>query len=169
METLLLISSILVLIVAFIFAYLYRTGLFYKVEVRTGKPSLDTICLAYKFYQGSYREIPKAFNSLHSIVKRSSSLRPLGIYYDDPDLVEQGKQRYAIGIILNDADLVESVDSHLEELMLKNDYNIVWITKINHAVLTEFPRRTFLANIWAVKTVYPKLKEFIKVFNNFDI
>ena len=156
-----LIFTILILILAVIFAYLIRTGIFYKVQIRTGAPSLDTICLAYKFYKGSYSEIYLAFKNLNSTVKLSSNFKPLGIYYDDPELVIKGKQRYAIGIILNNSDL--SVDADLEELMVKNDYNIVWITKINHAVLTEFPSKTFLSLIWSVKTVYPKLKEFIKV------
>ena len=161
MEFWLIILIILIILVSVVFAYLYRTGVFYEVKIRTDKPSLDTICLAYKFYQGSYAEIYLAFKGLNSIVKLTNKSKSIGIFYDDPALVEKGKQRYAIGIILNDSDL--SVDSKLEELMLKNNYNIVWITKINHAVLSEFPCKTFLSMLWSVRTVYPKLKEFIKV------
>ena len=156
-----LILTILLLVIAAIIAYLHRTGVFYKVQIRTGPPSLDTICLAYKFFKGSYSDIYLAFKELNSTVKLTSTIQPIGIYYDDPDVVVKGKQRYAIGIILNKSDL--SVNNELEELMIKNNYNVVWITKINHAVLTEFPSKTFLSLIWSVRTVYPKLKEFIKV------
>lgn len=158
-----LILIILAILALAMYLYLHRTGAFYKIKIRTDKPSLDTICFAYKFYQGSYSEIYLAFKNLNSILKQASvasHFKKIGIYYDDPVGVKSGKQRYAIGIILNNSELI--VDSLMEDLMLKNDYNIVWITKINHAVLTEFPCKTFLSIFWSVRTVYPKLKEFIK-------
>ena len=84
--------SILCLVIITIL-YLYRTGVFYKIKVRTDQPTLDTSCLAYTFYKGSYRDIHLAFKKINSIVKLTPDLKTLGIYYDDPALVSVKKQK----------------------------------------------------------------------------
>ena len=82
-----LVAFVLTILLVFVLAYLYRTGAFYKVRVRTGQPSLDTICVAYTFYKGSYSEIYLAFKKLSTLVKLTPQLKSIGIFYDDPALV----------------------------------------------------------------------------------
>ena len=60
----------------------YVTGIFYGVEVKTGKPPVGRMTIAYKFARGSYKECGSLFDEVVSILP--SSQRTLGIYYDDP-------------------------------------------------------------------------------------
>ena len=67
----------------------------------------------------------------------------------------KGKQRYAIGIVLNDKDL--NLDSNLENLLVKNGYKISWITKIDNAVLSEFPCVTALSPLVYIHNFFSSL------------
>jgi hypothetical protein len=157
-----IILTILTMMVMVISWLIYRVSLRFEIKVRTDKPSLDTICLAYKFYQGDYSQAYLAFKELYSIIGSRKNVKVVGIFYDDPLEVQSGKQRYALGIVLNDAQL--TVDEPLESLMLKNKFNIVWITRINYAVVAQYSCWRFFSLLLpsAPQRVYPELKKFIK-------
>lgn len=62
---------------------------------------------------------------------------------------------------MNNEDLV--INEELETALVKHNYKTSWISKIDNAVVTEFPFRTQFSILWSVLTVYPKLEKFIKV------
>ncbi len=65
------------------------SGLFYKVNLRTGSPQFETIYIAYKFHKSSYKK-----NAYQAILNTSrigslQSNQMIGIYYDDPKKVNK--------------------------------------------------------------------------------
>ena len=77
---------VLILAILIILVYLVYSGIFYRIKIRTDQPSFGTMCLSYKFYQGSYSDIRFAFSELSSIAPLEK-MKVIGIYYDDPKLV----------------------------------------------------------------------------------
>ena len=62
----------------------FYTGLFDGVEVKTGRPPVASIRVAYKFATGPYKDCSYLFTEVISIVPK---LRSIGVYYDDPKKV----------------------------------------------------------------------------------
>lgn len=139
--------------------YLYVSGLFQKVYIRCDIPRFGTVCFAYKFYKGSYSDVGVYFKEIKKLSSNTKT-NMMGIYYDDPEKVEKGKQRFALGVILNDSEL--NIDSNVQKIFVDSSYKICWLTKIDNAVLAEFPCTTALSPLLAIFFVYPKLKEFIR-------
>lgn len=82
-----ILSAIICILVTFIISiYLHASGVFYKVQIKTGAPIFGTLFIAYKFHKGPYSSIYKAFKEINSI-KKNSNKDLLGIYYDDPKMV----------------------------------------------------------------------------------
>lgn len=73
-------------IVILVLVYILISGIFYRINIRIEDSSFPTLCVAYKFYVGSYSEIGSKIKSLRSLpfVK---NLDLIGVYYDDPKLV----------------------------------------------------------------------------------
>jgi hypothetical protein len=113
-------------------------------------------------FKGCYSDVGSVFKNLNEIYSLKHA-KTISIYYDDADQVPKGKQRYAIGIILNDE------FEKLEGLFIEHGYKTRWITKINYAVVSEFPWRTDLSPLLAILLVYPKIKKFIQVNNYFPL
>lgn len=79
-------SWLFILVLLIVLVYLIYSGVFYRIKIRTDQPSFGTMCLSYKFYKGSYSDIRFAFSELSSIVPLEKT-KVIGIYYDDPKLV----------------------------------------------------------------------------------
>ena len=47
--------------------------------------------------------------------------------------------------------------------LVSNGYKIIWLSEIDYAVLSEYPFRTMLSIMFAIKKVYPLIDSFIKV------
>ena len=74
-------------LVAYIVYYVISAGLFYKPVIVTGSPPFETVCIGYKFYQGTYSvDAKRAFCDLAKVSSKQP-LNFLGIYYDNPKLV----------------------------------------------------------------------------------
>lgn len=152
-------SALALAVLAYLVYYVISAGIFYKPVIRTGSPPFEIVCIGYKFYQGTYNQDAKrAFCDLAKISPRKQSLNFLGIYYDNPKLVENGKQRFLVGAVLN-KDL--DVDEELQKKFIEHGYKITWITEIDYAVLAEFPHRNMLSILLAITKVYPLLQKFI--------
>jgi hypothetical protein len=59
--------------------------------------------------------------------------------------------------------VVENPDEIDREYFEQHGYNTVFMDRIDHAVLADFPCCTEFSILLAVWLVYPKLKKFIKV------
>ena len=176
-EWLQLLSSLLQLVawllVLAAFVYTLVSGLFWHVRVRTGVSTFGHMCLAYKWIEtGSKTTIDTELAKLAEFVaKRADHKHYLMIIrYDNDSHVSTGERmRCAIGVVLALGDPTSGdpgdIDEELENaLLLRKDFKMCLFTRIEHAVIAEFPNRTRLARRLIGTRVYPKLKQFIRVF-----
>lgn len=88
MAELLLLAGIGVLFLCLILtllALLLLSGLFETIEVKTGKPPLGEVVIAYKFCRGPYKECGPVFTEVCGLTPQGQ--KTVGIYYDDPEVV----------------------------------------------------------------------------------
>jgi len=154
-----LLVLLLVTIVLGLSLYLYVSGAFRTVAVRTGAPCFGTIYIAYKFYQSSYDQVKGAINEIKSIATASDA-KIIGIYYDNPMQVEPGKQRFLVGIVLNDDNL--NIDTKMKRKFANKGFKTEWLPAISHSILVEFPWSTPFSVFLAIWKVYPAIENFIK-------
>lgn len=88
MAELLLLAGVGVLFLCLILtllALLLLSGLFETIEVKTGKPPLGEVVIAYKFCRGPYKECGPVFTEVCGLTPQGQ--KTVGIYYDDPEVV----------------------------------------------------------------------------------
>ncbi|XP_071486196.1 testis-expressed protein 264-like [Diadema antillarum] len=144
----------LILTVALLVVY---TGLFEKVEVKSGKPHIGNVRVAYKYAKGPYSECGAVFTE---IVCLAPNVRTIGIYYDDPRKVASAELRYIVGAILAEGD--SEVDKESEVKLLAKNYKVASFPAVDHAVTTSFPYIWALSIYIATSKVWPKLGEYIE-------
>ncbi|XP_062584794.1 testis-expressed protein 264 homolog [Saccostrea cucullata] len=161
MAELLLIAGIgvlgLCLILTFL-ALLLLSGLFETIDVKTGKPPLGEAVIAYKFCRGPYKECGPVFTEVCGLTPQG--YKTIGIYYDDPKVVEGEKLRYVVGSILSEDG--SEIDEAVQEQLLKFGYKIAKLPSVSYAVNTTFPYRSALSILIAVWRVYPRMNDYVK-------
>ncbi|CAF0993354.1 unnamed protein product [Brachionus calyciflorus] len=154
-----LFAILLGLIALLSLVYLVVSGLFFSIEVKTVKPPLAEGYFIYKFYKNSYKVCSTAFRELNSITQ-FSKFEKLAVYYDDPEIVKAGSQRYAVGCFIpkkNEEEL-----NKLSKILESNGYSFKYLNKADEVVLVEFPIITSLSILIMVFRVYPKIAEYLK-------
>ncbi|XP_047479832.1 testis-expressed protein 264 homolog isoform X2 [Penaeus chinensis] len=148
---------LLLLVVATVTALLVHSGLLIPVDVKTCKPDIGEIQIAYKFAQGPYKDSGMLFTEVHSLLPQ---YRTIGVYYDDPNTKQPHKLRYIVGIILSENGSPTNAE-HLK-LLEENNYRFATFPSIDHAVQTKFPFKSTISIIVAIMKVYPSLREYIE-------
>lgn len=149
---------LLLLVLATVVFLLVHSGLFISVVVKTCKPDIGEVQIAYKFARGPYKESGALFTQVHTLLPE---YRTLGVYYDDPKVRQPQKLRYIVGIILGEGPDVTVVPEH-RQLLEENGYQFATFPAIDHAVQTSFPFNSTVSIIVAVMKVYPALREYIE-------
>ncbi|KAK3103326.1 hypothetical protein FSP39_018508, partial [Pinctada imbricata] len=139
-------------------ALFYVSGIFHRVEIGTGKPPIGRVVIAYKFTKGPYKEAGHMFTELMKYTP--NGYKTLGIYYDDPKLVEPDNLRYAVGTVLSENG--SEIDDHVRKVMEDAGYTIFNLPEVSYVVKSSFPFRTTLSILIAVARVYPRLDQYIK-------
>ncbi|XP_071541145.1 uncharacterized protein [Panulirus ornatus] len=149
--------ALIALVVGVVIALLVHAGLFSPVDVKTCKPEIGEIQIAYKFARGPYRESGMLFTEVHTLLPE---YRTLGVYYDDPRTKQPHKLRYIVGVILseNGSPIVPGHRKLLEE----KGYHFATFPSIDHAVQTIFPYTSTISIIVAIMKVYPALSDYIE-------
>lgn len=93
---LLLILFLVICLILTLVGFVFYTGLFSEVVIRTGSPPVKNITIAYKFRKGSYKASGAAFTESCSIGPKLSSV---GVFYDDPNQVSNSV--FSDSVILN--------------------------------------------------------------------
>lgn len=149
--------ALIALVVGVVITLLVHAGLFSPVDVKTCKPEIGEIQIAYKFARGPYRESGMLFTEVHTLLPE---YRTLGVYYDDPRTKQPHKLRYIVGVILseNGSPIVPGHRKLLEE----KGYHFATFPSIDHAVQTVFPYTSTISIIVAIMKVYPALSDYIE-------
>lgn len=79
------IGALFLCLILTLLALLLLSGLFETIEVKTGKPPLGEVVIAYKFCRGPYKECGPVFTEVCGLTPQGQ--KTVGIYYDDPEAV----------------------------------------------------------------------------------
>ncbi|XP_039252742.2 testis-expressed protein 264-like [Styela clava] len=152
------ICAVAVLIIAGIVGFLYYVGYFFKVKISAGHSVISEVKVAYKFHQGNYDSCGPFFNE---IVKLYPNERCMGIYYDNPEVIDPNKCRYIVGVII-----AEGVGQVPEKTVVKNlqsrGFKIITFPKVENSVKTTHPFTLTISAYFAGWKAYPALMKYIK-------
>ncbi|KAK3874977.1 hypothetical protein Pcinc_020127 [Petrolisthes cinctipes] len=158
-ETALLWGFVVLLLVVLItiIGLLIHSGIFEPVEVRTCKPDIGEVYIAYQFARGPYKESGALFTQIHTLLPE---YRTVGVYYDNPKMKQPQKLRYIVGVIL--AENGSRVDPDHRKLLEENGYRFATFPAIDHAVQASFPYKSTISIVVAIMKVYPALREYVE-------
>jgi len=125
-------SIIIVLLIIYLVYYVLASGIFQRIEVRSGSPVFGTIYIAYKYHVGCYSNVGNDISRINSIKKSTKDHPLVGIYYDNPKEVERDSRRYMLGIVLSDHNM--NIDEEMENDFKAAGYQVLCISQINNAV-----------------------------------
>ncbi len=74
---------LLALFLMTLFSYLFYSGLFTRVEVRTSEAPFGPLVIAYKARTGPYRTAGELYTESYCLLPNRQQV---GIYYDDPQV-----------------------------------------------------------------------------------
>ncbi|RXN03851.1 testis-expressed sequence 264 protein-like [Labeo rohita] len=154
---LLLILFLVICLILTLVGFVFYTGLFSEVVIRTGSPPVKNITIAYKFRKGSYKASGAAFTESCSI---GPKLWSVGVFYDDPNQTQADQCRYVVGSILCENE--EKPDEELQRLYEKFGYKVISFPEVTCAVTSSFPNRCTLSPVCGAYRVYPDLQQYIK-------
>ncbi|XP_016322739.1 testis-expressed sequence 264 protein-like [Sinocyclocheilus anshuiensis] len=154
---LLLILFLVICLILTLVGFVFYTGLFSEVVIRTGSPPVKNITIAYKFRKGSYKASGAAFTESCSVGPKLSSV---GVFYDDPNQTQADQCRYVVGSILCENE--EKPDKELQRLYEKFGYKVISFPEVTCAVTSSFPNRCTLSPVCGAYRVYPELQQYIK-------
>ena len=141
------------IVVVSLVSFLTYMGMFKKVTVKIEKKG--PYDFAFVEHIGDYSKVSEAMNKLDSDL-RQAGFNPtigIGVYYDNPKMVEKSKLRSEVGSIIPTGELVK-----IEEK--KNDFNFKKLEEAEYRV-TEFPYRNKMSFLFAVIKVYPVFNKYI--------
>ncbi|XP_073707959.1 testis-expressed protein 264 [Garra rufa] len=153
----LLILFLVICLILTLVGFVFYTGIFSEVVIRTGSPPVKNITIAYKFRKGSYKASGAAFTESCSIGPKLSSV---GVFYDNPNQTQADQCRYVVGSILSENE--EKPDEELQRLYEKFGYKVISFPEVTCAVTSSFPNRCTLSPLCAAYRVYPELQQYIK-------
>ncbi|XP_072038777.1 testis-expressed protein 264-like [Amphiura filiformis] len=151
------IIGMLILILVTVFVYFMYSGLFNGIEIRTGKPPIRELHVAYKYAVGPYKNCGPLFTE---VTKAAPDLRCFGVYYDDPAKVAPEKLRYIVGAVLSEGDDKEA-SKELEEKLVQDEFKIAKFPEVDHMVMATFPHINSLSIMIAVQRVYPAFGDYV--------
>ena len=150
-------SVILFIVIVGATFYLYM-GFHTKIEIK--ETTLSPKIILFKEYLGDYRDLNSAMRTLeeelHSL--ETKNYQQFGMYYDDPNHLENSHQaRAIIGVLL------DIKERHIAGKFLVDHANY----RINEnnevtCLSSTFPYRNELSMSWIISKVYPAIVEYGK-------
>lgn len=143
----------LFIVVVLLVSFLAYMGMFKKVTVKIEKKG--PYDFAFVEHIGDYSKVSEPMNKLDSYL-RQAGFNPtvgIGVYYDNPKMVEKSKLRSEVGSVIPTSELAK-----IEEK--KNDFSFKKIAEAEYMV-AEFPYRNKMSFLFAVIKVYPVLNKYI--------
>jgi hypothetical protein len=140
-------------ILIFVVSALVYSGIFTGIKIEEKK--LGPYKVVYEDHRGSYSKIAPIMDSVYKKLKSDGidSTTGIGIYYDNPEEVEDSNLRSRGGCVIQEKDY-SSFD------MIKSGYKVIDIPAYK-CVTLEFPLKTKLSIIIGVIKGYPKIKKHL--------
>jgi len=133
-------------------------GAFVKIEIKEEKVGGETI--VYEEMVGDYKNSGKVMDKIYYDLLESYSIetyKGVGIYYDNPQVVEKDKLRSEIGVVIEEKDL-----NNLEEV--RKEYRVKQIEEKNY-VVSKFPYKGQLSIMFGIMRVYPRINKYLDKHN----
>jgi DNA gyrase inhibitor GyrI len=133
-------------------SYAYYGG-FKTIVFTTEEQGGETV--VYEEMTGDYSQTPKVSDKIYQSLlndEKIATTKGIGIYYDDPKVVEKSKLRSDIGCI------IEGVDS-ATVAQLAQKYRVKTLPK-TRCLVTEFPYRGMMSVMIGVMRVYPAFEKY---------
>ena len=145
--------GLLILIASAVLSLAYY-GLFTRIEIR--ETEMGPYFIAYEKYQGEYQKIGPVFSKLYYRLMNDNldSKQGLGIYFDNPKIVEKNKLRSIAACIVD-------AGNPKNKTVLEKKY-LTGIIPQSLCAVAEFPYRGNLSVVFGVMKVYPKLNAWLK-------
>jgi len=151
-------KSIIFCLVIIFASFYYYMGFHSKIQVQ--EINFPPKIILFKEYLGDYKNLNTAFKTLEEEISQleTKNYQEFGMYYDDPNLMENPTQaRAIIGVLL------DIKERHIAGKFLVDhaDYRINENSELNCLSVT-FPYRNELSMFWVISKVYPAIVEYGK-------
>lgn len=133
--------------------FLYYMGAFLKISAKT--ENHGPLVYAYVDHVGDYAKVTAPMNELDKKL-RDVGFNPtvgIGVYFDNPKLVEKAKLRSEVGSVIPTKELAMTTDQ-------KHDFKFKVLEQKEY-VAAEFPYHNFLSFMIAVIKVYPVMNKYL--------
>lgn len=153
--TMKILLSILGVIIVIVLGFSYYLGAFKSVEIVEGE--VEPMIIMYKPVVGEYSQSADVMDEMYYKLEEFgvSPTQGVGIYFDNPQMVETEKLRSVVGNIITEDMYATLRDSNADVL---NEYEIAVLGN-RDAYLAEFPFRNQFSVIVAIMKVYPEINE----------
>lgn len=142
---------VLLILVIAVFAFLGANGFFYKPFAKEMK--MGPYSYAYEDFTGAYSKTYPVFNKVYKMLTDANIENTIGIglYHDDPALVEQSKLRSSCGSIIKEFDIEKAAGIGLK----------IGNIPMRDSVVIEFPVKSSFAYMFSPSKCYPVLEKYI--------
>ncbi len=156
MKPLKIITAVLLVIVIIIISYLVYMGMFRSIK--TTERESGPYVYAFKKYTGPYSGSGVVFNEVYNELKSAGVVSELGIgiYYDNPAVVDSSKLKSDCGSIIAEADIAKV--RKISSLSISTIPKGVFME-------AEFPIKSRLSYMFGPIKVYPVFKALMDVKN----
>lgn len=144
----------LLVVAAILFGFYAYFGGFNKLNFKVEKAGGETI--VYKQLEGDYSKSGEIMKSLSDELQNDYGLKitqNIGIYYDDPELVEKDKLHSDIGCIININD-----QNKLDQL--QKNYSLKQTPQTDY-LITKIPFKGFFSIMLGIFKVYPAMEKYL--------
>ncbi|KKP36680.1 MAG: hypothetical protein UR27_C0015G0038 [Candidatus Peregrinibacteria bacterium GW2011_GWA2_33_10] len=142
-----------ILVIGF-FVAVYH-GAFYKVAI--AEKVVGPYTIIYKENTGDYAKVGTVYAKMNKemVDVGISTNQAIGVYYDDPKLVEKEQQRSDLGYIVKTADVKKMT------VLREKGYKTKLIRRPLALPVAEFPYKNQLSVMMGIFKVYPKVEAYI--------
>lgn len=148
--------ALVVILAAIIFVVGFLAYMGFFLNIKVGEKSVGPYTYVYEHHIGDYSKTSKVFNKLYKELARDGikAFNAIGIYYDNPSVVQKNSLRSDCGVVLESKDLAK-LPKLLEKYKARTFPNRVY-------PVVEFPLRNNLSFIVGVYKVYPLLMKYVE-------
>lgn len=151
------IFGILLLILIVVIGYLGFSGLFSGIDIHENRVGPYTY--VYQNHIGPYDKVGPLMDEVYKKLLDSGieTYKGIGVYYDDPSVIDEDKLRSDVGRILEEREIFNLED-------IKKKFNVRKLDKKSY-VVAQHPYRNQISIMLGIMKVYPGLTKYFEKNN----